>query len=114
MTGAPQDLLALRRALENIITRRQREEGLSFSATQYRGVRQSGGHLSVYGETADALFRVLDRAETYAAAIDAVLAEHSRRVTELLEANNREVERRRAAEAALQQRPIKFGEDLDD
>lgn len=32
---------------------------------------------------------------------------HTRRVTELLEANNREVERRRAAEAAAERRGIK-------
>lgn len=33
----------------------------------------------------------------------AVLARHDRRITELLEANNREVERRRAAEARIEQ-----------
>jgi len=36
-------------------------------------------------------------------------ADHDRRITELLEANNREVERRRAAEAQLTLRGLRHG-----
>jgi hypothetical protein len=37
------------------------------------------------------------------------VADHDRRITELLEANNREVERRRAAEARLTVRSLRHG-----
>jgi hypothetical protein len=55
--------------------------------------------------TSAAAFTYIQCWEIIAPAIDAALAaqavEHNRRVTELLEANNREVERRQAAEAEI-------------
>lgn len=59
--------------------------------------RQAGDEPDIYADF-DAL---TDWERRVRQAIAAISREHDRRVTELLEANNREVERRRAAEAQV-------------